>query len=348
MAKPLITQRTAAQPPRELFAAPQLDPAALADMLPEAQCRTAPPDLPALDETTLLAHFADLGTCAPPTDSPVAALVRAESLPALTRFHPRQPLETVQGLLEVAHEVARALAAMTGIDRFSLQPPTLAAAERAALRVAMALFARTQPHRVEAVVPEGSPAAATAADAGLTVRTTPRLASGDLDPDALMDTVGPNTAAVVASWLTPAGAFDRSLAAAGEVAHAHGALLCVDASGLAALVGRTRVRDAGADVVWLSLRELCPIASSAALGVRTQFTEFLPTPLVAKTRAGYELDDELPSTLGELALAPAHMADALAVYVQLRALGEPGLRARAERLVAEANARYDGPRPRLR
>lgn len=347
MAKPLLTQLATARPPQEHFPALAEEPSALAEMMPESHRRAAPPSLPALDEATLRQHFADLATLAAAPDAAAAAIARAAALPALTRLHPRQPVETVQGLLAVAHEVARALAAMTGLDRFSLQPPTPSAAERAALRVAKALFARAQPHRNEAVVPDGSSSAAAADDAGLAVRTVPRLDSGDLDADALVDMVGPNTVAVVASWLTPDGAFERNLAAAGEVAHAHGALLCVDARGLGALVGRTRLREAGADVAWLGLRELCPTASSAAVGVRTQLTEFLPGPLVGKTRSGYELDDELPATIGALALAPAHMADALAVYVQLRLLGEEGLAARAERLVLEANARREGHRPRF-
>lgn len=339
MAKPLVGELAAAQPPTQHFPAPSDD--ALGS-LPESQRRAGPPAIPALDEATLCAHFADLATL----DAP-AAVARAATLPALGRCHPAQPPGTVQGLLEMAHEVTRALAALTGIDRFSLQPPTLAAAERAALLVAKASFARAEGHRSEIAVADDGPAAA-AEDVGLTVRFVPRLAAGDLDVDALMEAVGPNTAAVVAGWLTPSGAFERNLAAAGEVAHAQGALLCVDASGLASLAGRTRLAEAGADVCWLSLRELCPLATSAAVGVRTQLTEFLPSPIIGKTRDGYELDDELPGTIGPLALGPAHIADVLAVCIRLLTLGRDGLLARAERLVLEANAPAKGDRgPRI-
>jgi len=337
VAKPLITELTTKEGPARYFPEREGGASEVAELIPEPQHRTSAPSIAALDEATLRNHFADLAAPGGPSWPGSALAARAASLPGLTCFHPRQPLATVQGLLEIGHEVARALTAATGLDRFTLQPPTLAAAGRAALLVARAAFERTEPGRTEVVVPAESPALGIAQDLGLPVRSVARLSSGDIDLDSLVGVVGQSTAAVVASWRTATGAFERNLAAAGEVAHAHGALFCVDATGLATLVGRTRLREAGVDIAWLSLRELCPLASSAALGVRTPLTEFLPGPLIGKAREGYELDDELPRTVGPLALSPANLLDALNVYVTLLRLGESGLRARAERLALEAN-----------
>jgi glycine dehydrogenase subunit 2 len=74
------------------------------------------------------------------------------------------------------------------------------------------------------------------------------------------------------------------------------------------------------------LAELCPVASGAALGVRSALTQYLPGPLVGKERSGYVLDDELPGTVGPVALTPGRLADALPLYVLFRTLGEAGLR----------------------
>jgi len=227
------------------------------------------------------------------------------------------------------HEVARALAALTGLDRWSLQPSSLPVAERAAVRLAVASFARTQPGRTEVVAPADSAALAHARDLGLPARVLARLPSGDLDAEALEAAVGDATALVAASWLTPAGRLDRNLLAAGHVAHARGALLGVDAAGLGRLAGHARLREAEADIAWLSLDELCPVATGAALGVRAPLTQYLPSPLVSKERSGYGLDDELPGSIGPLALTAARLGDALPIYVALRTLGEAGLRRRA-------------------
>jgi glycine dehydrogenase subunit 2 len=357
MSKPLITELDAAEEPTAHFGQPDDEAADPAQFVPATQRRQRRPPLPHLDEPTLRAHFADAARLAPPAWAGAAVAGRAAGLPGLVRFHPRQPAATLQGLLEVSHGAARALAAMTGLDRFTLQPPSLEAAERAALLVVQAWAGCPHPAgdalrpggrtrgedtpptaRREIVAPAESTALAAAQSLGLAGRPVPRLSEGDIDLDALLSAVGEATAAVVASWLTPSGAFERHLAAAAEVARAGGALFCVDARGLGALVGRTRLREAGADVAWLPFSELCPTATSAALGVRSPLTEFLPGPLVGKTRGGYELDDDLPRSVGRLALAPANALDVLALYVRASLLGEAGLRARAERLVLEANA----------
>ncbi|MBL7222264.1 MAG: aminotransferase class V-fold PLP-dependent enzyme [Candidatus Brocadiae bacterium] len=344
MSKTPITERIAAAEPSRHFGKASGEGADAAEFVPAALRRHSPPPLPWLDEGTLRAHFAGLAAgsglraAAGWNEAATAAAERAARLPGLAHFHPAQPDATVQGLLEVAHAAARAVSAVTGLDRVSLQPPHLAAAERAALMVARSYFAREEPGRTAVVAPEGHSALAAAARLGLPTEAVQRLPSGDVDLDSLLSAVGAHTAAVVANWLTPAGAIDRQLASIGEVARAHGCLFCVDARGLGASAGHARVANAGADLAWLPLAELCPAATSAALGARAHLTEHLPRPLVGKTPGGYELDDDLPRSIGRLALAPANALDVLALYVQMALLGEPGLRARAERLAAETRA----------
>ncbi len=299
------------------------------EQVPAALRRPTPPALAASDEEALRARFADVAALPRPSWPGAAAARRAAGLPGFSSLHPHQPAPTLQGALEVMHEVARALAALTGLDRWSLQPPSLPVAERAAVRLAVASFARTQPARTEVVAPADSPLLAHARDLGLPTQAVARLPGGDVDLEALEAAVGDATALVAAGWLTPAGRLERNLLAAGHVAHARGALFGVDATGLGRLAGHTRLREAEADIAWLSLGELCPVATGAALGVRAPLTQHLPCPLVSKERSGYGLDDELPGSIGPLALTAARLGDALPIYVALRTLGEAGLRRQA-------------------
>lgn len=328
----------AAGAPRH-FPAPGEEARRAVEQLPAALRRAAPPELPARHEAALRRHFAPLAALPRPEWPSAAVAERAARLPGLAALHPRQPAPTLQGALEAAHEVARALAAFTGLERFSLQPPCLEAAQRAALRIAVACFARIEPQRAEVLGAEDSPLLAQAAEMGLAARPVGRLPSGDLDVEELDGAIGPATALVAASWLTPEGRLDRNLAATGQLARVHGALLGVDATGLARLAGHTRLREAAADIAWLPLAELCPAATGAALGVRSHLTQYLPGPLVGKDRSGYVLDDELPGTVGPLALTAAPLEGVLLAYVALRALGEEGLRRRAVELDAPGGGR---------
>jgi cysteine desulfurase/selenocysteine lyase len=74
-------------------------------------------------------------------------------------------------------------------------------------------------------------------------------ASGPLTPDRLRREIGQKTKVVAVSWVSYADGYRRDLAALAEVAHAAGALLCVDAmQGLGALP--LDVRNSGVDAVF--------------------------------------------------------------------------------------------------
>lgn len=329
MPKPLLTELPASRHAHCYLPEPAAEARAAVSSLGATMLRAAPLGLVAVDEATLRSHFADIAALHHPEWPGAAMARRAFGLEGFGAIHPRQPAQTIQGALEIIHEITRALSAITGLGRFSLQPACVAVAKLAAVKLAVASFARTEPSRTEVVAAEDSRLLECAAQLGLVARPVARLASGDVDVEALEGAVGPTTALVAASWLTPVGRLDRNLAAAGQVAHVRGALLGVDATGLGLLAGHTSLREVEADVAWLGLSELCPAATGAALGVRSSLTQYLPSPLVGKDREGFGLDDELPATVGPLALTAAPLGDALLLYITLRTLGGAGLCQRA-------------------
>ena len=293
------------------------------DLVAPGHRRASPPEFEALDEATLRERFAPILALRGAWGAGAAEFERAARLPGLAAIHPFQPPETIQGVLEVVHQTARSLSAITGLEAFSLQPATVRDAQRAALLVVRAVYERAQPGRVEVVAPGGETILEVAEELGLKPVEIGRLPGGELDLDSLADVMGEATMVVAAPWLKPSGGFDANVAAAADVAHVHGALMCVDASGWRALLGAVRVRDVGADLAWLPLGELTPLATAVALGVRSELTEALPTPLVGKERGGFILDGDLPRTIGRMALAPARFPDVLAFYIALRTLGAP-------------------------
>ena len=318
-------QPLARQRPRgdasECFSSPAPLPG---DLIPEEHRRERPPAFQPLDEATLWEHFAPAASQRGPWRGGVALWERAARLPGLMATHPLQPAETVQGVLEITHQVARTLAAVTGLEAFTLQPASEADAVRAALMVARRAFERTQAQRLEVIAPREHPSLEVARDLGLRPQEVGRLPGGELDLDALADLAGEATLVVVAPWLKPSGAFEPNIAAAADVAHAHGALVCLDGSGWHRLMGTVRARDAGADLAWLPLWELTPLASGVALGVRAELTEALPLPLVGKERTGFILDADLPRSIGRMALAPARLPEVMAAYLAFRRQSEAG------------------------
>ena len=104
------------------------------DELPVALKRSAAPVLPEVSEPDVVRHYTNLsqmnfgvdtgfyplGSCTmkynPKINEEIAAM------PAFQGLHPLQDESTVQGALEVYYEMEKALAAITGMKRFTLNP----------------------------------------------------------------------------------------------------------------------------------------------------------------------------------------------------------------------------------
>src|SRR3989338_6755831 len=102
--------------------------------IPDNLKRKRPLDFPELSEPEVIRHFVNLsrknfsidthfyplGSCSmkynPKINERVAALEN------FAQIHPMQPEATAQGILRVMYELEQYLKAMTGMDRFTLQP----------------------------------------------------------------------------------------------------------------------------------------------------------------------------------------------------------------------------------
>ena len=124
--------RPAVDPPR----LPEADVAGPnpADVLPRDMLRSRPPGLPRLSEPEIMRHYSrlaslnysisehfyPLGSCTMKYN-PVANEAAAQ-LPGFAYLHPYQDEATAQGALELMFELERALCAVVGVDRVTLQP----------------------------------------------------------------------------------------------------------------------------------------------------------------------------------------------------------------------------------
>src|SRR4051794_5017467 len=102
--------------------------------LPQELLRDEQPDLPELSEISVMRHFVrlsqqnysidtgfyPLGSCTMKYNPKVHEDVAI--MPGWAHIHPYQPIETVQGALQVQYELQRMLAEISGMDAVTLQP----------------------------------------------------------------------------------------------------------------------------------------------------------------------------------------------------------------------------------
>jgi len=253
---------------------------------------------------------------------------RMARLPGFADLHPLGPIDTVQGALEVIHQLAHWLVTLTNMDSVAMSPKAGAHGELCGiLAIKAALEKRGEGHRKTILVPESAHGTnpATAAFAGFTVKAIPATADGRVDTQALKDRLGPDVAGVMITNPNTCGLFERDLKEISDAVHAAGGYVYCDGANFNAIVGRVRPGDLGVDAMHINLHKTFstphggggpgsgPVVFSKAL------TPFAPLPFVEKQGDRFVLVEE--ETAGD------HHADSFGRMVAFH--GQMGMFTRA-------------------
>ncbi|MBX5464999.1 MAG: aminomethyl-transferring glycine dehydrogenase subunit GcvPB, partial [Clostridia bacterium] len=303
MGEPLIYElggpghRGAELPPLDVPAPAGAEEEPLAD-LPEGLRRREAPLLPEVSEPEVVRHytrlsemnyavdngFYPLGSCTmkynPKRNDALAAL------PGFRDLHPLAPERASQGALELMARLEAALAEITGMARFSLQPAAGAQGEFTGLSIVRAYHESRGERREKVIVPDSAHGTnpASAAMCGYQVVEVRSDARGGIDLEALEAALGPDVAALMLTNPNTLGLFDEQTLEIARRVHAAGALLYYDGANLNAILGRARPGDMGFDIVHLNLHKTFSGPhggggpGSGPVGVVSGLEPFLPRP----------------------------------------------------------------------
>jgi glycine dehydrogenase subunit 2 len=225
-------------------------------------------------------------------------------LPGFADIHPLQPIDTVQGALELIDQLAHWLKMLTGMPAVAMSPKAGAHGELCGiLAIRAALEARGNAREV-ILVPESAHGTnpATAAFAGYRVEDIP-APSGRIDMAALKARLGPDVAGVMITNPNTCGLFESDLKDISDAVHAAGGFVYCDGANFNAIVGRVRPGDLGVDAMHINLHKTFstphggggpgsgPVVFSEALA------PFAPLPIVRKHDDHFALIEE--ETAGE-------------------------------------------------
>jgi len=221
-------------------------------------------------------------------------------LPGFADIHPLQPVDTVQGALELIAVLGEWLVKLTGMHSVAMSPKAGAHGELCGLlAIRSALEARGDKREV-ILVPESAHGTnpATAAFAGYRVENIPATPRGRVDLEALKARLGPDVAGVMITNPNTCGLFEPDMIAISEAVHAAGGLVYCDGANFNAIVGRVRPGDLGIDAMHINLHKTFstphggggpgsgPVVFSEAL------TPFAPLPFVERQGDHYALVEE--------------------------------------------------------
>ncbi|MDO4319282.1 MAG: aminomethyl-transferring glycine dehydrogenase subunit GcvPB [Bacteroidales bacterium] len=275
--------------------------------LPSQLMREEAPLLPEVDEPTVVRHYTNqstnnfgvdtgfypLGSCTMKYNPKLNDALAADRV--IAGLHPRQPMQTVQGALEIYWTLQRSLSEIGGMAEFTLNPFAGAHGELTGLMVIHAYHdSRNDPARTRVIVPDSAHGTnpASAAVAGYEVVEVKSLPDGTVDVDDLRAKLDHTIAAVMMTNPNMVGMFEKHIPEIAEAVHGAGALLYYDGANLNPMLGVARPGDMGFDVMHINLHKTFSTPhggggpGAGPVGVRKGLEQFLPNPRVVRRDDG--------------------------------------------------------------
>jgi glycine dehydrogenase subunit 2 len=324
--------------------------------------RSAPIGLPGLSEPQVVRHYVrisrnnyaidaglyPLGSCTMKHNPRLNE--KLARLPGFADIHPLQPVETVQGALELIDELARWLKTLTGMPAVAMSPAAGAHGETTGLMCIRAALEARGDAREVVLVPESAHGTnpATAALCGYRVEEIPADGRGRVDLAALKSMLGPHVAAIMVTNPNTCGLFEGGMAEIAEAVHAAGGYVYCDGANFNAIVGRVRPGELGIDCMHLNLHKTFstphggggpgsgPVVLSEALA------DFAPVPSVVHGADGLMLVEQAGSdgaahSYGRMKAFHGQMGMFVRALAYMYSHGADGLKQVAEDAVLNAN-----------
>ena len=268
--------------------------------LPSYLCRKKDAELPECDELTVVRHYTNLshnnfgvndgfyplGSCTmkynPVINEEIAALKDFAGL------HPLQPKETCQWALDICQNLQKALAELTGLSEFTLNPYAGAHGELTGLMVIRSFHEnRGDNKRTKVIIPDSAHGTnpASAAVCGLQVVEVKSMADGTVDVESLKMVIqehGEEIAAMMMTNPNTVGMFEKNIPEIAQLVHDCGGLMYYDGANLNPMLGVVRPGDMGFDVMHINLHKTFSTPHGGGgpgcgpVGVRQGLEMFLP------------------------------------------------------------------------
>ena len=212
------------------------------------------------------------------------------SLDGFKALHPLQPEQTTKGARELIASLEKALAAITGMKRFTFLPCAGAHGELTGLMLMREYhMKRGDNARRKVIVPDSAHGTnpASAAVCGLDIVVVKSKENGLVDVEALKPLLGPEIAGIMMTNPNTLGLFEREIAQIAELVHGCGGVLYYDGANMNPLLGTVRPGDMGFDIMHLNLHKTFSTPhggggpGSGPVGVNDKLAELIGIPKVS-------------------------------------------------------------------
>jgi glycine dehydrogenase subunit 2 len=322
-----------------------------------SQMRKKPMELSPIGEREIIKHFTKLslmnyhvdkgmyplGSCTMKYNPKVS-----EDIAGLNEFsglHPQAPESEIQGALQIMFELGEFLKEIAGMDSITLQPLAGSHGELTGLLIARAYFNSKKENRKTILIPDTAhgtnPASSTRA--GFKIKEIKSNKNGILDAEILEKSMNEDTAALMITNPNTLGVFESNIKEISRELHKNGALLYMDGANLNALMGISKVRDFGVDIIHFNLHKTFATPhggggpGSGPVAVKKNLSEFLPVPTIEFNGKKYRLNWKLKNSIGKVSSFYGAFSVIVKAHAYIRMLGADGLRRASEQAIINSN-----------
>ena len=316
------------------------------DLVDPAMRRHDRPALPELNEFEVQRHYLHLsqqvlgmmgislfGTCTMKYNS--KTVEQLINRPEIAETHPLQPVDTLQGTLEIIHEANKILRSLSGMDQFAFQPGGGADAAYCMAAIAREYWrGRGQLSTRDEVITtvQAHPCnPATAAAAGFKVISLPLGDHGYPTIGALKAAVGERTALLMTNNPDDMGIYNPEIKEWVRIVKDAGGLCFYDHANFNGVMGKLSARELGFDACMFMLHKTFggPKGGGGpavgAFGCSKELVPFLPGPIVTETNGRYRLESGGPLSCGKIREFLGNVPIIVRAYAWARCMGAEGI-----------------------
>jgi glycine dehydrogenase subunit 2 len=314
--------------------------------------------LPELSELDVVRHFTHLSSFNHSIDTgfyPLGSCTmkynpkvndQAAALPGFAAIHPYQPEASVQGALQVMHELGSLLAEITGFHAVTMQPAAGAHGELTGMLMMRAcLLARGDKQRTKVLVPDSAHGTnpATAAMCGFYTVAIPTDPRGNVDLERLKQEADDETVGLMLTNPNTLGLFEEQVMEITDAVHGAGGLVYGDGANLNAILGAVKPAEVGFDVLHINLHKTFSQPhggggpGAGPVAVTRELEPFLPTPVVVEREGRFALDYDRPKSIGKVKAFYGHFGVLVRALTYISMHGGSGVREISRAAVLNAN-----------
>jgi len=363
-------------PGRTAYSLPKFDvpEVELEALLPAGEIRDTIENFPELAEPEIIRHFTrlsqwnfsidtnfyPLGSCTMKYNPKINNA--AAALPGFAQHHPYTPETLSQGSLQLMFELQEYLKEISGMAHVSLQPAAGAQGELTGMLMIHAYHAAQGTQRKKVILPDSAHGTnpASASLCGYSVIQIQSDERGLIDPNKLESMMDEQTAAIMLTNPNTLGMFETDIFKITEIVHDKGGLVYCDGANLNAVIGKSKIKDMGVDVLHFNLHKTFSTPhggggpGAGPVGIVETLEPFLPIPVIEHTGGKYRLNYDRPDSIGKMKAFYGNFGILVRAYTYIRSLGPEGVKQVAEMAVLNANyikasldkhyhLPYDGP-----